>query len=270
MRNRFLFNSACLLACGVTALSSCSKNAKVDADQTPPIASLNSVGDVTRSHPSGTTISFAGYTWDVTSTTGTQGPGPNYWSSANAYVDASGFLHMKLTKNTANNTWNCSQIKMTTSLGYGTYQWKVEGRLDTLDKNVVFGLFNYSGNDGHDEMDIEFSRWGYPTNNMLAYTIYPPTGNNSTRVTYNVNFTQTGTYTTHRFTRTSSSVTLKSLYGFQDGDTNLFASKSWSSPTPISTLSMPIMINLWLFHAVPPSNGSNVEIIIHDFKFTPL
>jgi hypothetical protein len=261
--------SACALSAAALFVS-CSKSTRPEsAKPTDTTSSINNA-NIKSSFPGTSPITFAGYTWNVTSTTGTQGPGPNHWSSNNAYVDANGYLHMKLTHNTANNTWDCSQITMTQSLGYGTYQWKVEGRLDTLDKNVVFGLFNYSGNDGFDEMDIEFSRWGYTTNNMLAYTIYPQTGSTATRVTWNTNFTQSGTYTTHRFTRTSSSIVLKSLAGFQDGDTNLFATKSWSSPTSISTLAMPVMINLWLFHAVPPTNGSNVEIIIHDFKFTPL
>lgn len=218
------------------------------------------------------TLSFAGYTWTVTTSSAAQGPGPNVFTTGSAYVNADGFLHLKIKKNTTTGKWECGEVTMLSSLGYGTYQWKVDGPISTLDKNVVFGMFNYSGNDYYDEMDIEYSKWGYATNNrVLNYTLYPATGSTLDSVETTFPVTLTGTYTTQRFKRTSSAVTFKSLGGFHDDDTNLYASKTWTSPPQsISTLSMPVMMNLWLFHGVAPSNGQNVEIIIHDFKFTPL
>jgi hypothetical protein len=217
-----------------------------------------------------TTISFSGYTWEVKTPTSTQGPHNNYWSGSNVWVDSSGRLHLRVRKNPANNRWECAEVKSTTLFGYGTYQWKVIGALDQLDKNIVLGFFNYSGNSGHDEMDIEFSRWGYPNANMLNYSIWPKTGDNIPYVTYNTPLSLNGTWTTHRFKRTSTSLEFKSLHGFQDGNTNLFASKTWSSPTSISTLAMPVHMNLWLFNTLPPSNGQDLEIIVQEFKFTPL
>jgi hypothetical protein len=35
-------------------------------------------------------------------------------------------------------------------------------------------------------------------------------------------------------------------------------------------LSMPIHMNLWLFKPEGPTDGKSVEIIIHEFKYTPL
>jgi hypothetical protein len=70
-----------------------------------------------------TTLSFSGYTWSISAPSGLEGPGPNYWNASYAFVDAN------------------------------TYQWQVEGTLGSFDKNIVLGLFNYSGNDGYDEMD---------------------------------------------------------------------------------------------------------------------
>jgi hypothetical protein len=32
---------------------------------------------------------------------------------------------------------------------------------------------------------------------------------------------------------------------------------------------MPIHINLWLFQGKAPKNGQEIEVIIHQFKFTP-
>jgi hypothetical protein len=227
-----------------------------------------------RNLPTSTTLSFSGYTWTVTdSGTGTQGPGPNHWSSSNAYVDASGYLHLKLTKNTTTNTWQCAQVILNQNLGYGKYQWEVEGRIDTLDRNVVFGMFTYSGNviggNTYDEMDIEYSRWGRAVNNNLDFTLYPAVGSTQPSVETTALVFLTGTYTTHRLTRYNNEVDFQSLTGFHDDNTNVYASKSWyNPPQSISTVRMPVYMNLWLFNGVPPANGKNVEIIIHNFKFT--
>jgi len=219
------------------------------------------------------TLSFAGYTWKVTDSQGDSiGPGPNIFDPNNAWVDTHGFLHLKLAKDPTDGKFHSAEVALNQDLGYGTYQWSVEGDLGSLDKQVVFGMFNYSGNDGYDEMDIEYSKWGVQNNNnMLNYTLYPATGSAQSSVEVVYPFSLSGTYTTQRFRRTSDSVTFKSLGGFHDDDTNLYASKTWTNPpNSISTLSMPVLMNLWCFHGIEPANGYSVEIIIHDFKFTPL
>jgi hypothetical protein len=215
------------------------------------------------------TIQFSGYTWNVkNSGTAKWGPGPNYWNGANVWVDANGWLHLKLSKN-ADGSWSCGEVSTTQSLGYGTYQWKIEGAVNALDKNVVLGLFNYSGNDGYDEMDVEFARWGNASNAPLNYTVYPAAVGKPTFHTAQ-NFTLSGTYTTHRFIRSSNSVVFKSLHGHVDNDANLFATATCKAPPySVSALAMPVYMNLWLFQGMSPSNGSNVEIIIHEFKYIP-
>lgn len=161
----------------------------------------------------------------------------------------------------------------TQSFGYGTYQWDVEGRIDTLDKNVVFGMFNYSGVDGRDEMDIEYSKFGSSTANNTNFTIYPAqtvTSFTDWRTTYSTSLT--GTYTTQRFKRNSAtSVYFQELGGFKSDDTNQITAATCSNPTnSISTLAMPVHMNLWLFQGTAPANNSQVEIIIHSFTFTAL
>ncbi|MES2063779.1 MAG: glycoside hydrolase family 16 protein [Bacteroidota bacterium] len=218
------------------------------------------------------TISWSGYTWNVKAPTGTAGPGPNYWNPANVWVDTNGWLHLKISKNLTNNHWECAEISSTQNFGYGTYQWQIDGPIATFDKNIVLGLFDYSGNDGRDEIDIEFARWGNSAWPNLNYTIFPKAGDPPAAASYSTEFTSPGgTYTTHRFKRTSTSVVFKSLYGFYDDDTNLFLTKTFNSPgTSISTLSMPVLLNLWCFNGLAPSNGQGVEVVIHNFKFTAL
>ena len=74
-----------------------------------------------------------------------------------------------------------------------------------------------------------------------------------------------GTYTTHRYTRSTSYVYFQSLYGHQTDNTNQFASAT--STNIVSTLVMPVYMNLWLFQGRLPSDKKEVEIIIRDFKF---
>lgn len=252
-----------LMVVAAMAAGSCKKNAS-PANESAANTNTESVNARAAS-----TVQFSGYTWNVRNSTG--GPGPNVFNGNNAWVDSNGWLHLKISKNTSTGKWNCAEIYSTQNFGYGTYQWQVEGAVGSFDKNIVLGLFNYSDNDGFDEMDIEIARWGNSSWPNLNYTIYPATGTSGKSAwSYTKNFTLNGgTYTTHRFTRNSSSVVCKSLNGFYNDDTNLFASASCSSPTwSISTLGMPVHMNLWLFDGHAPSDSKEVEIIIHNFKFT--
>ena len=104
------------------------------------------------------TISFSGYEWTVRNTNGKQGPGPNYFRDSSISVDNKGYLHLWIKKNPATGRWECAEITSKLSFEYGTYQFVVEGPIDKFDKNIVLGLFNYSGNNGLDEMDIEIAR----------------------------------------------------------------------------------------------------------------
>lgn len=217
------------------------------------------------------TVQFSGYTWNVRNDSSPGGPGPNLFSGSNSWVDSNGRLHLKISKNATTGQWSCAEIYSTQRFGYGTYQWQIEARIDSLDKNIVLGLFNYSGNHGYDEMDIEIARWGNNAWPNLNYTIWPgQPGYNTWSYTQDVKLN--GTYTTHRFTRNSNSVVFRSMHGHVNDNTNQFATAtaSNSATTNISTLSMPVHMNLWLFDGLAPSNGKEVEIIIHNFKYTPL
>src|SRR5579862_9347753 len=93
------------------------------------------------------TIDWKGYTWTVKQGSGL-GPGPNNWDPANVSIDSNGYLHLRISN--SGSGWTCAEVQ-TKALGFGTYQWQVEGPIDTIDKNVVLGLFGYKGPDGFDE-----------------------------------------------------------------------------------------------------------------------
>lgn len=202
--------------------------------------------------------------------------GPNDFLPSNVWVDSHGLLHLQITN--ASGLWTCAELYTNNRFQYGTFQWQIDGRLDIFDQKIVLGLFTYgppvAGADGTNEIDIEFARWdqnGSAVPNIFN-TIWPATLNNSHHGT-SLFYNQTNLKTTHRFTWSSTSISMKSLYGFQDDDTNLF--HSWqSSPNYTSAIpqaSAPIHMNLWVFHFGTldrsPRNGQPVEVVIHDFKY---
>jgi hypothetical protein len=218
------------------------------------------------------TISWKGHTWNVTA--GGMA-GVCQGNAANISIDTDGYLHMKITN--SGGTWTGAEIFTTDKIGFGTYQWQIDGPVDKLDKNVVVGLYPYGpeagiGSDGQNEIDIEFARWGnasYPNGN---YTVYPPTGTGSSEITFD--FTLTGTYTTSRFDWSSTKIDFVTMSGFEPLGSTAGLIKAWTfSPatptTKVPQQALPLGMNLWCFNA-PPSNGQNVEIVVRDFTFVPL
>ena len=214
------------------------------------------------------TIAWQGYNWTLKSGSGL-GPGPNNWNPTNCFVDANGYLHLLITADPGSpNGWDCAELYTTNSLGFGTYQWQVESSLDSFDPWVVLGLFPYLGPDGNNEIDIEYSRWGNATGSNGWWTVYPDSGTTIGQKIYD--FSLTGTYTTSRFTWSSSGIQYWLMGGFQSIGTTNNVIENWDyTPTKpsrnIPQTAMPLHINLRLDKGHAPTNGLPVEVIIHSF-----
>jgi hypothetical protein len=219
------------------------------------------------------TISWKGHSWNVTN--GGMA-GVCRGNPANVSVDANGYLHLTIANN--GGTWTAAEIFSTDRIGFGTYQWQIEGPIDKLDKNVVVGLFPYGpeagiGESGNNEIDIEFARWGnaaWPNGN---YTIWPPTGTTTGSHTFEVSLGG-GTSITTRFSWTSAKIDFATLGGFVDVDATSGLIDAWSfapanPTTKIPQQAMPLGMNLWCYDN-PPSDGKSVEIVVRDFQFVPL
>lgn len=226
------------------------------------------------------TVNFSSYTWYIKSGTAL-GPGPNNWNANNVTSDVNG-LHLKITP-TANSSgsWDCAEVSTTVNLGFGTYEWVVEGNLDFAPE-VVLGLFNYlyvKSPNRSSEVDIEVSHWGDKNYaNILNYSVwYPkPVGGASH---YNTDFplpdpTTATTVTRHLFTWKSNSVSFRSYYG-TDSAALPFASRDFTPASPtkyIPQSAMPVHINLWVFRgtAVYPGTQELAAITIKSFAFKKL
>lgn len=216
------------------------------------------------------TISFSGYDWIVKS--GTWGPGPNVWNPNNVWVDNQNHLHLKISLQ--NGVWTTGEVILNQRLGFGTYQFKVLGRPDLLDGNMVLGLFNYTepdiGPDGTNEIDIEFATWGNSQSEHGNWVIWPALAGGPTLTQQAFDATLTGNESTHRFNWLSQKITFQALRGFTDSDEGeyyqwIFAPTDYLSQIPQYPL--PVHINFWLVGGKPPLNNQEAEMIITEFKF---
>lgn len=217
------------------------------------------------------TLTFAGRQWTVRPD-GIGGPRSNRWCERNAFVDARGRLHLRLTK-TRQGGWCAAEVYTAERLGFGTYQWQIDSRVDLLDRNVVLGLFNYPpadvGPDATNEIDIEITRWGYPENGILNYTLFPATAG----IPYKTKafpMTLEKPRSTHRFIWTAKDIRFQSTQGHRDDTRRPIADWTYAPANAarlIPSKPMPVHINLW--RIAPPSDDKPVEIVISDFRFTP-
>lgn len=224
-----------------------------------------------------TTITWNGIDWNVKSVTGVN-PGPNDWSAANVFVDGNGDLHLAITH--VDGTWYCAEVWTNATFGFGSFQWQVETAVDQLDPNVVLGLFVYGpptlGPDGTHEFDIEYARFGSPTGDNGWWTVFPNVEVTPPLLGQSHYALVLGddAETTSRFTWAPASVAFTTMTGFQPPGSSTSLVQSWTyqpeDPSlAISQSPMPVHMNLWLYQGSPPTNGQEVEVVIHNFTFTP-
>jgi hypothetical protein len=203
-------------------------------------------------------LTFAGYQWMVKSSTSPIGPGPNRFNGDGPFVDSSGALHLSVEK--IKGKWECSEVVLKPTLGYGTYRWTIRGPVPRLDPNVVLALFTYDSKPSpqNKEMDFEASRFANaddPTNAQYVVQPYQTRGNLQ-RITLPKN----SNVTTLTMTWVPGRVTF-----FAD---SLSKWTNTSSAVPTSS-GAKIYMSLWLFQGYPPSNGKSVSVTINDFHFKP-
>ncbi|HEX8955809.1 MAG TPA: DUF4214 domain-containing protein [Burkholderiaceae bacterium] len=262
-----------MLSAVVAPTVSSSYQAKADAaiaDMLAPVSVPANTASVP-SAPGQTQLVFSGYTFNVRS--GSGGPGPNTWSANNAWVDANGFLHLKIAY--SGGQWSAAEVYTNQSLGFGTYQFKVVGHPEIMDQNVVLGLFPYTtpaiGPDGTNEVDIEFATWGGQQSQHGNWTVWPATAGYSD-TTHAFDMSGNTGWSTHRFTWGARQIGFQALAGLTDTDAGQYASWTFAPANYASLIpqnAIPLHMNLWLFQGQAPADGAQVEMVISEFKFTP-
>jgi hypothetical protein len=146
------------------------------------------------------------------------------------------------------------------TFGYGTYAFYTASHIDTLDKNILFGMFAYK--DDYHEVDIELARWGSANN--VWFTVQPSIYKGFTMQLY-------GDYSTHYFTWRQNSIFFESFGGHypigKEPSGNII--QSFTSNSAISAQGARAHLNLWLFNGNAPSNGLPCEVVIKSFQYIP-
>jgi hypothetical protein len=221
-----------------------------------------SPADASRQRPL-RTVEFSGYTWEVKSSRGVVGPGPNSFSdsAANLWVDSLGRLHLRLTH--SNGRWYCAEVMNATSLGRGRYSFVLGSAVNDLDPNVVLGLFTWSDDPAYSngEIDIEFSRWGNAAEPTKGQYVVQPhdRGGNLQRINQSAVASSA-----HRFDWQPNVVTFASSGAGAAPSTWTYRGSDVPQPG-----SEHARINLWLYRGAPPINGRTVEVVLDRFEFTP-
>ena len=219
------------------------------------------------------TVTFAGHEWGVKY--GDQlGPGPNYFSDSqdSLWVDEKGYLHMTIIKR--GGKWFCTEVINSQSLGYGSYIFTLQSRVDQLDENIILGMFTWDTDApeyNYREIDFEFGKWQKSENKNSQFVIQPWTNEGNTH-RYDILYDGPTETTTHIMNWRPDGIDFQSYYGrYSENPPAENVIHSWTytgqdNPPPGGEN---IRINLWLVWGAFPTDGNNVEVVIEDFKFIP-
>ena len=216
-------------------------------------------------------VSFSGYTWGIKITGAVLGdqfdPGPNFWSNSPSVVNvAPDGLHLNIAQ--TGGLWQCSEVYLTKSLGYGTYTVQVNSHLDQLDANVVAApLFIYAA--PGQELDNEYSGSGglipNPYNAQFVAQPFTVSGNI-------VRYTQPSTtqFTSQMVWR-ANQVTFSVWNGWASAPTASTLIYQWiytgGDIPPVGQER--VHINLWLLNGSAPVSGVGGSMVISSFTYQP-
>src|SRR5579872_5002421 len=217
------------------------------------------------------TVNWSGRSWKLTSG---HMAGVALGDPANVSIDDHGYLHLRIVQQ--NGKWTAAELFTTENLGFGTYQWIVEGNVYAMDAVTVLGLFTYGpahhiGSNAEDEIDIEFSQWNKTCHGCNAdFTVYPATGHRKPKgvSAWEDNFKVSGgTLTTARMEWFPDHIVFTLMNGDQPirKVAEVIKSETYTSDAiNIPQVPAPVGINLWCFKQTPAQEQS---VVIRKFEF---
>lgn len=118
------------------------------------------------------TVKFSGYNWSIRHIKDDRNGAISDYEPANAWTDASGALHLRITRD--RNHWKCAQVTLANHFGYGTYLFSVKDTAH-FQPAATLVMFTYDelAAEHHRELDIEMSRWGNPKSRNGDYVVQP-------------------------------------------------------------------------------------------------
>src|SRR5580698_4397460 len=204
--------------------------------------------------PSPRILNFSGYEWTTSSGPIFRAGSRNFFNPANVWTDEKGALHLRISGSSGK--WAAAEVKLTRSLGYGTYRFQVRD-VSHLEPSALLTLIAWDGvgtESTRRELDIELGRWGYLENTNVNYVVQPyyvPANFVAFRV-------PPGAYT-HSFRWEPGQVMFSTLAGSGDTGDRIINRHVFTSgvPTPEGES---VRIALYVFHQgkIPLKNENEV------------
>jgi hypothetical protein len=203
-------------------------------------------------------LTFSGYEWEIRQTPSDRA-GLNDYDARNAWVDEAGMMHLLLSQR--DGTWTSAEVKLTRSLGYGTYTFVVRDT-SRLDPAAALGFLTWDeagAEQNHRELDVEISRWGNPDNKDVQYVVQPH------YVAANVyRFNQPADRLTHSFRWEPD----RALFQTLRSSGAVVARREFTSGTPVPGAES-VRMNLLYYRASARPPSGNVEVVIEKFQYLP-
>ena len=225
--------------------------------------------------PGGRSVEFADRSWHVKGP-GWYGPGPSNFSHlpVSVWVDENDRLHLSIKY--LNGNWQSTEVVLEDALGYGDYIFTTLGPLDQLDIHAVLGLFlwqygpcwdnGYLWWNPYNEIDVEFSRWGNPGNEIAQFVAQPydwPGNISHFDASFGVD-----EFSSHAFNWLADRVEFRSWRGGPNDESpeNMLHEWIYSGPHIPRPEQPRVHMNLWQFDGPPTTEQ---EVILDDFTFIP-
>src|ERR1700755_2455915 len=123
--------------------------------------------------PSPKILNFSGYEWTTSTGPIFRAGSRNFFDPANVWTDERGALHLRISGNPGK--WSAAEVKLTRSLGYGTYRFQVRD-VSHLEPSALLTLITWDGagtESNRRGLDVELGRWGYIDNDNAHYVVQP-------------------------------------------------------------------------------------------------
>src|SRR6202140_4917739 len=214
--------------------------------------------------PSPKIVNFSGYEWTTSAGPIFRAGSRNFFDPANAWTDERGALHLRISGSAGK--WGAAELKLTRSLGYGTYRLQVRD-VSHLEPSALLTLITWDGvgtESTRRELDVELGGWGYLDNTNVNYVVQPyyvPANSFAFRV-------PPGLYT-HLFRWEPGKVTFSTVAG----SSNTTGGRVINQHVFTSDVPAPggesVRIALYVFHQgkIPLKNEN--EVIIDKFEYLP-
>lgn len=199
-------------------------------------------------------VRFSGHLWSVKTSMEPVGPGPNRFAAANVTVDVRGRLVLAISPDAWG--WTCAEVVAQGGFGYGIYDWTVSSSVAEFDPAVVLGLFTWSDDAAgtHQELDIEFSRWGEAAPVGGSFTVQ--------QAALTKRFPIAAGAGRHSVEWTPGRVAFRSRFGARV--------QGWEHngrDVPVPAAGVAPRINCWLFHGAVA--GRPHRVTIESFSYLP-